>query len=431
MVSSCIEEENEQLAEPVNSEILAAKTWYESVEAQSTGNEKARKVKNGKGKPDWAKSKIYNQSDGKRVIEVQFDFEEISIPEHLKTEKLEKNSVLQTLILFPKPNGSYVSYFLNIFPDSPDKKFYTEDFIEGGYEKVPSDFSGVYRFYRWNGKFISGWRIKDGAKTHRLKNAKNNQTDKNSRISNGTVYCYQIITTWYTSTCYEGIGCTTPQEDGIDINGYECDYIAVPPSLSGEGDGGGGSSDGGDDCEQPEGNILDLPVDCEEEEVAEIVDDIENLIGQELNPCEILMVAKHLPVAYFVYQNSVDSHVKTIQLFGRYQNGNGRNDCADAFRHTYWNFLNVRLFGLGVSTDFANAHECDTPQDLLLEKEMDLYNNQRGRELGLIYGYGNGEAHDLVLNSLNNGGLKVLSPLDEGNLIIPGSTQMVSSSICN
>ena len=130
---------------------------------------------------------------------------------------------------------------------------------------MPSDFSGVYRFYRWNGDFIGGWRVKEGVKTHRLKNVKNKQSDKNSRISNGTVYCYQIITTWYTSTCYEGIGCTTPQEDGIDINGYECDYIAVPPSLSGEGDGGGGSPDAGDDCEQAEGNILDVQVECEEE----------------------------------------------------------------------------------------------------------------------------------------------------------------------
>jgi hypothetical protein len=104
-----------------NSDIVAAKSWYDAFENQSQGQENARKVKNGKGKPDWSKSKVYHQSDGKKVIEVQFDYEEIAIPEHLKTAKLEKASVLQTLILFPKPDGSYLPYFLNIYPDSPDK----------------------------------------------------------------------------------------------------------------------------------------------------------------------------------------------------------------------------------------------------------------------------------------------------------------------
>jgi len=162
LVASCIEEENDQISESLNPEIQSAKAWYEQVETSGGGSENARKVKNGKGKPDWAKSKIYHQKDGKKVIEVQFDFEEIAIPEHLKTEKLEKNSVLQTLILFPKPDGSYVPYFLNIYPDSPDKKFKLQDFMDGGYQKIPSNFSGIYRFYRWNGDFISGWKIKDG-----------------------------------------------------------------------------------------------------------------------------------------------------------------------------------------------------------------------------------------------------------------------------
>ncbi len=88
--------------------------------------------------------------------------------------------------------------FLNIYPDSPDKKFKLKDFTEGGYQKIPSDFSGVYRFYRWNGDFISGWRVKDGVKTHRIKESKNpnvTESDKSARTSDFQLYCYVIETT--------------------------------------------------------------------------------------------------------------------------------------------------------------------------------------------------------------------------------------------
>lgn len=202
---------------------------------------------------------------------MQFDFEEISIPEHLKTEKLEKNSVLQTLILFPKPNGSYVSYFLNIFPDSPEKKFDTEDFIEGGYQKIPSDFTGVYRFYRWNGNFISGWRIKDGEKTHRIKEGKLPvKNNSNSRISSYTINCYQVYTTWYQFTCSATGGCTNPEAIGTTIDGYDCELVMSGPTTGGDGGGGGGSPDEGGDCEEPEGNLEGVTVDCDENEVVGI-----------------------------------------------------------------------------------------------------------------------------------------------------------------
>jgi hypothetical protein len=272
LATSCIEEEIEQVSEPENSDIVAAKSWYDAFGMQNQGQENARKVKNGKGKPDWAKSKVYHQSDGKKVIEVQFDFEDIAIPKHLKTEKLEKNSVLQTLILFPKSDGSYVPYFLNIYPDSPDKKFKLKDFMDGGYQKIPSDFSGIYRFYRWNGDFISGWRIKDGIKTHRIKESKAKGSNKNSRLANSYLVCYQVVTTWYKSTCWEGFGCTTPVEDGTTISGYECELAMAPPTPGDSGGGGGGGGtppSTGTECEQPEGNLQGVTVECDEEEEEE------------------------------------------------------------------------------------------------------------------------------------------------------------------
>ncbi|RAI85778.1 hypothetical protein LV83_03554 [Algoriphagus yeomjeoni] len=272
LASSCIEQEIEDVSELENSDIIAAKSWYEGFENQIQDHENARKLKNGKGKPDWSKSKVYHQSDGKKVIEVQFDFEEIAIPKHLKTAKLEKTSILQTLILFPKQDGSYVPYFLNIYPDSPDKKFKLKDFMEGGYQKILTDFSGVYRFYRWNGDFISGWRIKDGVKTHRIKDLKNQEkkgSGTSARTSNFQLYCYVVETTWFQYTCFEGIGCTTPEEIGTTTNGMECELVMAPPTPGDTGGGGGGGGDPtptDEECEVPEGNLEGVTVDCEEEE---------------------------------------------------------------------------------------------------------------------------------------------------------------------
>ncbi|MFC3417286.1 hypothetical protein [Algoriphagus hitonicola] len=271
LLSSCLEDENEQAFQKINPEIEAAKSWYESFdkEYQSVGN--ARQSSRAKGKPDWSQSKIYRQADGKKVIEVRFDFEQIDIPSHLKTEALSRNSVLQTLLLYPKENGTYIPYFLVIYPDDPNFQFEQEDFHRGAYQSIPEDFSGVYRFYRWNGNFIGGWRIKNGVKTHRLKELKSKTTSKSSRISSGTLYCYVIEMTWYTYTCFEGIGCTTPEEDGRDITGVECEYVLAPPSPidPDTGGGGGGTPPSGNECEQPEGNILDVPVECEEEDEEE------------------------------------------------------------------------------------------------------------------------------------------------------------------
>ena len=63
----------------------------------------------------------------------------------------------------------------------------------------------------------------------------------------------------------------------------------------------------------------------------------------------------------------------------KYRSG-GHNNEADAYRHALWNFLMARKFGKEQAEKWANAHEefSDNPDK---EKEMDLHNNQIGRNL--------------------------------------------------
>jgi len=61
-------------------------------------------------------------------------------------------------------------------------------------------------------------------------------------------------------------------------------------------------------------------------------------------------------------------------------NGNG-----DAFRHTLWNFGMVIDVGYNFAKSWSDAHENGTVNNPALEKQMDLYNNSVGLNLGLTY----------------------------------------------
>ncbi|MHA7130968.1 hypothetical protein [Algoriphagus namhaensis] len=291
LLFSCIEEPEKPVQTFDNPELLAAKSWYEANSIQESGTENARQFGKRKGKPNWNNFKIYHQKDGKKVIEVQFDWEEIRIPEHLNTSEFDKSSVLQTLLLFPKENGKHVPYFLNIYPDDASKKFTLDDFRRGGYQKIPEDFSGEYHFSRPNGKFIGGWLIKDGVKTHKIKLYKKLDTkNANPKPSNARLRCYQNVTRTWTKSCSADGMCLTSgvrEEYGAVYCINEPEPISLAPESPDGSSGGGGTPDGSNEnCEEVDANILGVTVyECyeeEEEEEEELSFDIKN---QVINPC--------------------------------------------------------------------------------------------------------------------------------------------------
>lgn len=100
----------------------------------------------------------------------------------------------------------------------------------------------------------------------------------------------------------------------------------------------------------------------------------------------------------------------------------GLNDKKDAFRHAFFQAINTRdipgsllpvpLTGSAIVTLFATAHESEVPQQLQLEKEMDLFNNS----VGISYCWNcwttsNSSIADAIIFKLQNGDLKYLSPI--------------------
>jgi len=92
------------------------------------------------------------------------------------------------------------------------------------------------------------------------------------------------------------------------------------------------------------------------------------------------------------------------------------NGKGDAFRHAYFSGLNVILLGYTLAESLGTAHENKPayyPYDYK-EVQMDLFNNNvgRSRESWFLDGYGS--LTESILDALNSGQLRYLSPLAGG-----------------
>lgn len=90
-----------------------------------------------------------------------------------------------------------------------------------------------------------------------------------------------------------------------------------------------------------------------------------------------------------------------------------RNGKGDAFRHAYWNALNVILLGDNLAESLATAHEDQPPTYTYSHKEtqMDLFNNEVGRSKHSWFSNGFSSLTNSIINSITNGELRYLSHL--------------------
>lgn len=117
--------------------------------------------------------------------------------------------------------------------------------------------------------------------------------------------------------------------------------------------------------------------------------------------------------AYQIYKNKTVAFQKTNQIFGNVPgNLNGK---ADAFRHAFFQAINTVKIGKYSTSLFADAHESETPNNLIKEKQMDLSNNEKGMNL-IAFDHPNWTDINLIVNEVNNliinGQLTYLSPIN-------------------
>ena len=126
-----------------------------------------------------------------------------------------------------------------------------------------------------------------------------------------------------------------------------------------------------------------------------------NIFGKNATKEELLLVAKYPTQSVKVFNNSstASSTASSLYKAETLYLGNG-----DAFRHAYWNALNLKSVGADIAKAFANAHESETPEGN--DKTMDLRNNTVGRNIGRIYSNSsNATIKNKVIEAVNQGRL--------------------------
>jgi hypothetical protein len=104
------------------------------------------------------------------------------------------------------------------------------------------------------------------------------------------------------------------------------------------------------------------------------------------------------------------------------------NGKGDAYRHALWNALGAAKLGPTLMEQLTNAHEVPDigePANPLLEKEMDLHNNNIGRNIG------NHSSFMLMMKvkiTVDNGETKYLKPTNQDGTIVPGVTVLKNTN---
>ena len=101
-----------------------------------------------------------------------------------------------------------------------------------------------------------------------------------------------------------------------------------------------------------------------------------NIFGRNVTKEELILVSKYPSDAVKVFNNSKTASAEASRLYvsSTLYLGNG-----DAFRHAYWNALNVKSVGLTKARDFANAHESETKDGT--DKKIDISKYDLGRNI--------------------------------------------------
>ena len=147
------------------------------------------------------------------------------------------------------------------------------------------------------------------------------------------------------------------------------------------------------------------------------VDDVASLLAG-LNKEEILLALKH-PIQAFKAKNCADiATSKTNELYDSSSTWKGN---GDAFRHCYWNVLMTKTIGKDLAEKFATAHEADSPEGI--EKEMDLTNNKRARELADLLDDNDESIINSIIEHINNGEFLRIITIDEEEVLAPTSSE--------
>lgn len=141
----------------------------------------------------------------------------------------------------------------------------------------------------------------------------------------------------------------------------------------------------------------------------EVWNDYDNFVGQ-MSISEKAIFENLLPNRKLWYMVSAK---KAFDKANDFFPNSTYNGIGDAFRHALWNGLCALTLGSNLGEQLTTAHENKPSQYTFnyKETEMDLYNNEKGRQIAISSNLTN--ITDNILQDLNNGYLRYLNNLNQ------------------
>lgn len=359
-------------------EIENAQTWFENYKPFEFGLEFTNlKSSKQNSMPDWEYAFCTDIADYKTVempIKTQgrFGFVDKESKEAYKSTHDERYIKSQTrlVILTEKKSNNSIGFLMTIIPDKGFREKSGFKSYTSTYKNWQKGFSGYILYHSIDGKFENGWKFENGTVAKKVEQKKDKGGKSVEQISSTCTdfymdNWYMDCTDWYTEREgpdeYTGTSCGSPYVEQQYLY-TECysDYV-----------------DQGGSFNPPEPNI-----------------DIEGY--NTLTAEERVLVVNNPFAALVIASNRIRAENKTEEIFTL----NGHNDKSDAFRHAYFQALNVISVGYDLTSQFAWAHE-QNPDQPEIEKQMDLYNNSVGMDIGLHFNV----TEQAILDALNSGQL--------------------------
>jgi hypothetical protein len=250
IINSCKKDSrNDQQNSVTDQAIAQAKTWYESTypvsstkvttQANGTNTDLSQIIK-----PDWQHNASYTRFN-KKVIELPLDPSSKFNPaiKNMTTGRSSNSTYSRSSFILINNGSGYDAYVMTLIADSAYLKNDLSKLDRNKYNKRDADYSGLVLYFTPKGKYIGGWRYKDGHIV--VPGSQNNssgvkvQSLGTSKLKPMSEDCYDYWLTNYSDVyiylftlCSSGDGGTS--------------YGSGPGSIGGNGgDGGGGGSGSG------------------------------------------------------------------------------------------------------------------------------------------------------------------------------------------
>ena len=390
--------------DPNSLTINEAKLWFEK---NITNKSSARISDKDDKKPKWDKSYDVNMSIGKGVV-IELDFLNPKFPKIVEENTKVKmkpdawslilsENHLSKLLMYKTKKGEMQTEVITTIPD--------DEYLAKKLGAIENkDFCGNIIVRDWEGKFLRGYKYKNGKRIANFSTAV-----KSGRVA--IFVCGQID--WFSVSCYTPTNdCTTSYMYTETQYCIECcsgEETTVFPSNSDYNTSG-----------NPNGQAGYTGVSMTAAQKQAFLNELMSKLN-ELDPvssdclAEKAYYATHLDKALVQY-----AMTKQVALYSEiyFCSPGLDNDNKNAYRHMMWNALMAKAWGEEEASFLSNLHECNANEHPL-NHNMDMWNNVVGAEYGANYQYSNNSLGLEISQVVKNG----LGRRIENNYLIPTNNE--------